>query len=105
MSTPEESWKEIGDQLGSMALKIKLHVEEAQSASSDDLKRSLDGLSDAIDNTLQALRTVVKDPALEQDVRDLGQRVNDALFNTFSSLGNDVGQIFKREGQSQPDAE
>lgn len=95
MATSEQNWKDVGDQLGALALKLKLHVEQGQSATGEQLETSLRALKTAVDDTFTALRGAAKDAALEDDVRKVGQSLTDALFNTFSEIGARYGKAFE----------
>jgi hypothetical protein len=103
MATTEENWREVGELLSGLALKVKLHVEEAQSSSGDDLRQSVEKLGQALDDTFRAMRDMTTDEALREDVRQVGQRLGDAFKTTFNQMGAQVSQSFRREEGPEPE--
>ena len=94
MTSRTEDWQQVADRISALALKMKLHFEEAADEPAEEVKTALDALGDAVEGAFEALRASVKDPAVRQDVKDAAADLRDALSNTFAELG---AQLRNRE--------
>lgn len=104
MSEAQESWKQVASKAEALGLKLKLHLEQEQDHESEraegDTKAIIDEigqkLSDAFDSSLNA----AKDPAVHEDVKDIGSMMKDALLATFSSVGAEVSSRVPKPNDS-----
>lgn len=84
MAQPQDSWSEVGKVLEGLALKIKLHYEEAQGAA-EDIGRGLDAARTGVERAFESLGDAVRDPAIKSDVRHAAAALSDAVGNTLSA--------------------
>ena len=88
MTKAQERWKELGDQLESLGLKLKLHVMEETSELEDDVKVGLARMGKAIEDVFSALGDAVDDEAVRADAKEAGRRLMDAVDATFTEVGD-----------------
>jgi predicted trehalose synthase len=88
MTKAQERWKELGDQLESLGLKLKLHMMEETSELEDDVKTGLARVGKAIEDVFSALGDVVDDEAVRADAKEAGRRLLDAVDATFTEAGD-----------------
>lgn len=86
MTAHANDWSEVADALGGLAMKLKLHFEQAADEPGQEIEAALDKMGDAIETAFDALRAAVKDPAVQQDVKDVGAELRDALRNTLTGM-------------------
>jgi hypothetical protein len=90
------AWSEVGSQLNGLAMKLKLHYEQASSGSSEEAREALNRLRDALDDAFGALGNAAKDDAIRDDVRRLSESIGDALSTTFAEVGDEFRRAFRR---------
>ncbi len=83
-------WNEVGSLLNGLALKLKLHAEQAAGEEKEIVSDAVRSLSDSLENAFEALRAAAKDPAIKEDVRNVAQSLSGAVSSTLSSLGSDI---------------
>ena len=88
MTNAQQRWKDLGDQLEALGLKLKLHVEQATSEVDDDVRDGLAKAGKAIEDVFDALGEAVDDDAVRSDAREAGRRLLDAVNATFSEVGD-----------------
>lgn len=88
MTKAQERWKELGDQLESLGLKLKLHVLEETSELDDDVKVGLARLGKAIEDVFSAVGDAVDDDAVRADAKEAGRRLMEAVDATFTEVGD-----------------
>jgi hypothetical protein len=84
--TIDDDWREVADRIGGLALKLKLHFEQASSEATADVKRAVDATVDSIEVAFDGLRAATDDPAIREDARVVAASFRDALHNTFAGL-------------------
>jgi hypothetical protein len=85
MSDTPSDWKQVADSLSGLALKLKMHFEQAAGEEDKaEARQALDRLGDAVEGAFEAVRNAVKDPAVKDDVREVGATLKDALAKTFA---------------------
>ena len=90
------SWDEFGTKLNGLGLKLKLHIE--QSSSDDhDVTDALRDLASSIEGAFEGLRKAAKDPAIKDDVRDIGSALSQAISKTLAEVGNDIRNVRSHE--------
>ena len=78
----KSAWLDVGDELESVALKLKLHLEQEMS-DDDDVDAVLDRLANRIHDAIEAAENAAEDPAVRDDLRETGRRLVDAMSTTF----------------------
>lgn len=87
----KRAWMNVGDELASIGLKLKLHVEQGfDDDDEESVRDALKRLSDAIEDTVDIAESVVKDPAIRADVVETGRRLADAVSVTFNKAQSDI---------------
>ena len=84
--TAKDDWDQVADSLGGLALKLKLHLEEAASGSAEETRTALAAVSEHVEAAFDGLKAAVADPAMKENVRDVAAGFRDALSNTFAEL-------------------
>lgn len=85
MSDVPQEWRQVTEAVSGLALKLKLHLEQA--ATDDDraeARQALERLGDAVEDAFDAVRSAVKDPAVKDDAREVGAALKGALAATFA---------------------
>lgn len=94
-------WAELADRLDALALKLKLHYEQA---GGDGLPRALDELRDSVREAFTAAGNAIQDDAVRTDVRDVGAMVAEAVADGLSTVGSDLRDAVHRPGQRKEQA-
>ncbi len=101
----DPGWNEVGDRLGSLGLKLKYHAEQAAGAAGatvndgaegTTVNDALDNIREAIEEAFAALRGVVTDPAIRDDVMSVANGVAQAISSTLREGLKHPGSIVKR---------
>jgi hypothetical protein len=97
MTTNTDSgWNDVGDRLGSLGLKLKYHAEQAVGAEGTTVNDALENMREAIEEAFAALRGVVTDPAIRDDVKSVADGVAQAIATTLREGLKHPGSIVKR---------
>ena len=86
MTSGREDWDQAADALKGLAMKLKLHYEQATSDGADEVRNALDKLGESMDGEFEALRNAVGDEAVKQDVKDAAAAVRDAILNSVAEV-------------------
>jgi len=103
MADARNSWNEAGEKLGELGRKLKVQYEsqhgEAQGPSRDELAAAARRVGGAVQDAFEALGTAARDKAVQDDVKQVGKSVVDALGATFGQVSEDVRRAFsERKG-------
>lgn len=95
MAEMQESWKEVATKAEALGLKLKLHLEQEQdddheARTEGDTKAMVDELGRKISDAFDSFGNAAKDPAVHDDVKDIGRLFRDALATTFHAVGAEV---------------
>lgn len=95
MSEIQDSWKDVAGKAEALGLKLKLHLEQEQDAeqperSEGDTKAMVDELGRKLNDAFDSFGNAAKDPAVHEDVKDIGRLFRDALVTTFNAVGAEV---------------
>lgn len=95
MTEIQDSWKEVAGKAEALGLKLKLHLEQEQDAeqphrSEGDTKAMVDELGKKLNDAFESFGNAAKDPAVHEDVKDVGRLFRDALVTTFNAVGAEV---------------
>ncbi len=97
MTEINNAWNEVGTQLNALAIKLKLHYEQVAGAEAAATQDALRRLRDAVDEAFSAVGTAAKDPAVRDDVRNVGDAFGNALATTFSGVSDELRKAFRRD--------
>lgn len=107
MAEVQDSWREVASKAEALGLKLKLHLEQEQDEASDrevgDTKAMVDELGQKLTDAFESLGNAAKDPAVHQDVKDVGSTLRDALMSTFSAVGAEVNSRTQSAGSTPQD--
>ena len=109
----QDRWTDVKSRVEGLGLKLKLHLQ--QEADDDDAVRNasdprsadrepgstraaFDDLGDRLEDAFEAFGNAAKDPAVRADVKDIGLMLKDALQETLSGVGAEVGERFRTDG-------
>ncbi len=89
----DSGWNEVGDRLGSLGLKLKYHAEQAVGVEGTTVNDALDNVREAIEEAFAALRGVITDPAIRDDLKSVADGVAQAISSTLrGGLKHSVSQ-------------
>ena len=81
-----DDWAGVADSISGLALKLKLHFDQAASESAAETRKALDAASDGVEAAFDSLKAIFADPAVQQDLSDVSAGLRDAVSNTFAEL-------------------
>ncbi|GAA1037070.1 hypothetical protein GCM10009557_49560 [Virgisporangium ochraceum] len=87
-------WVELGARLDALALKLKLHYEQA---GGDGMPRALDDLRDSVREAFTAAGNAIEDDAIRGYVHEVGVMVADAVADGLSTVGTDLRHAVRRQ--------
>lgn len=89
-----DSWKQVGDRLESLGLKLKLHVEEERSEDAaideETLAAVLAKFGKAVEDVFDGLGDAFGDDAVRDDAREAGRLLMEAVDTTFGEVGEQL---------------
>lgn len=105
MSEIQDSWKEVASKAEALGLKLKLHLEQEQDDDEPervegDTKAMVDELGQKLSDAFDSFGNAAKDPAVHEDVKDIGRLFRDALVTTFDAVGAEVSSRTQTTGAS-----
>lgn len=87
MADTRGSWNEVGDRLGALALKLKLHAEEEISEERKAEARStVERFGATIQGAIDGLGDAAKDPAVREDAKSAGEALSTAVNATVEEV-------------------
>ncbi|HEU4424465.1 MAG TPA: hypothetical protein VFR67_18205 [Pilimelia sp.] len=93
--TANEGWAELSDRLEALALKLRLHLQQAGAA--DGVPQALGELRDKVEDAFTAAGNAVQDDAVRADVRDVGRLLAEAVSATLAKVSDDVRDVLERQ--------
>jgi hypothetical protein len=91
-----ETWTALAHRLDALALKLKLHLEQA--GADDGVPKALGDLRDTVEDAFTAASNAVHDDAVRTDVREVGQLLADAVATALAKVSEDVRTVLERRG-------
>jgi hypothetical protein len=93
MSESSVQWQEVASRVEALALKLKMHVEQAN----DDgqAEAALDQLRAVMNAAFEAGGNAFRDDAVRQDIRDVGRLWGEALHPTVTRVDGEVRNLFE----------
>lgn len=88
-----QRWAEIGSRVEALALKLKLHYEQA---GGDGPPRAFDELHDSLQDAFTATGNAIHDDAVRADVREVGAMVAEAVADALTTVGDDMREALHR---------
>jgi len=94
MADIQDSWKDVASKAEALGLKLKLHLEqekdESEPRAPGDTKALVDDITQKLNDAFDSVGNAAKDPAVHDDVKDIGKLFRDALVTTFQAAGAEV---------------
>jgi hypothetical protein len=102
MTEAKQAWDDVADRFSELALKLKLHFQQAAQPTSDkeSMRRALEGLREALDQAFTSVGTAVKDPAVKEDLVDVAHSLREAFSATFAEASDDLRAAFRGKDES-----
>ena len=94
MSESSAQWQEVASRAEALALKLKMHVEQA--GDDGQAEAALDRLRAVMNEAFEAAGSAFRDDAVRQDIRDVGRLLGEALHPTMTRVGGEVRDLFER---------
>lgn len=87
MADARGPWNDVGDRLGALALKLKLHAQEELSEERKTEARSaMERFGSTIQGALDGLGDAARDPAVKEDAKAAGEALSAAVTATLDEL-------------------
>ena len=86
MSEQAARWQEVANRTDALALKLKLHMEQAGRDSRDG--DALDRFREAMDEAFTAAGNAVRDDAVRADVREIGRLMIEEIIAAVARVGD-----------------
>lgn len=93
--TTNEGWSELSDRLEALALKLRLHLQQA--GAEDGVPQALGELRDKVEDAFTAAGNAVHDDAVRADVREVGRLLAEAVSATLAKVSDDVRDVLERQ--------
>ena len=89
-----DTWKDVASKAEALGLKLKLHLEQEQEPGDEpapgDTKAMVEDLGRKVQDAFESVGNAAKDPAVHEDVKEMGRLFKDALMDTLSTVGTEV---------------
>jgi len=87
MAETRGPWNEVGDRLGALALKLKLHAqEEMTDERKAEAKTALERFGATIQGAIDGLGEAARDPAVKDDAKAAGEALTTAVSATLDEV-------------------
>jgi hypothetical protein len=93
MALVNNNWHEMGERLGAVALKLKMHLEQSDTA---EVSEAVGKLRHAIAEAFDATGNALRDEAVRADVREAGRLFVDAVAATFAVMSGEARELVDR---------
>ena len=96
-SNEENNWSNVGDQISDLGKKVKEKIEDEGLA--DDLKASLEDVSEAISGILSSListvESTIQDEEIKSSTKEAVNNVTSVLKESMGDLGSKLNTVVK----------
>lgn len=98
----QDRWQEVKTKVEGLGLKLKLHLEQEadegdpESEAAGQAQAAIEEVGAKLQDAVNSLGNAAKDPAIRADLKDLGVLLRDAMNETFSAVGTEVGGIIRK---------
>jgi hypothetical protein len=93
--TANQNWAELSERLEALALKLKMHLEQASAG--DGVPQALGELRERVEDAFTAAGNAINDEAVRSDVREVGRLLADAVSMSLAKVGDDVRDALERK--------
>jgi hypothetical protein len=88
MSDVGSRWSEVGERIEALALKLKLHFQQA--GRDEEATDPLGKVKDSVNDAFEAAGNAVRDDAVKADVRETGRLFLDALSASLAKAADSL---------------
>jgi hypothetical protein len=99
MSDVGRRWSEVGERIEALALKLKLHFEQA--GRTEEATDPLRKIRDAVTDAFEAAGNAVRDDAVKADVRETGVLFLDAMSASLAKAAETLREKSDRAAASE----
>ena len=103
----QDTWQDVKTKVEGLGLKLKLHLEQEQEHDESSAgetggeavkqaQAAIEEMGAKLQDAVNSLGNAAKDPAIRADLKDLGELLRDAMNETFSNVGAEVGGLLKK---------
>ena len=101
MNDARDAWKNVGEQVEALGLKLKLHLKQEKDAAvasrdEGDTRNAFEDLSGKVTDAFDSFGNAAKDDAVLADVREIAELIKQALIDTFQAVGAEVGDLIEQ---------
>jgi len=101
MNDARDAWKNVGEQVEALGLKLKQHLEQEKDAAvasraEGDTRNAFEDLSGKVTDAFDAFGNAARDDAVLADVREIAELIKQALIDTFQAVGAEVGDLIEQ---------
>jgi len=105
-----DTWKDVAGKAEALGLKLKLHLEQEQepgdAPAPGDTKAMVEDLGRKVQDAFESVGNAAKDPAVHEDVKEMGRLFKDALMDTINTVGTPpIDRSLRRSSDSAPTLE
>jgi argininosuccinate lyase len=96
-STPtnqNEHWTTVQDGLEKLAMKVDYHWQQATSKDREELEAVAKKVGTALQDAVASIRNASADPAIREDLHDVGTAFERAVTTTLGNVGDGVRKLF-----------
>jgi hypothetical protein len=87
MTDARAPWNEVGDRLGALALKLKLHAQEELSEERKaEAQSAVERFGATIQGAIDGIGDAARDPAVKEDAKAAGQALSTAVSATVDEV-------------------
>ena len=92
--TAKEEWACLSERLEALALKLKMHLEQA--GATDGVPQAFGELRERVEEAFAAAGNAINDEAVRADVREAGRLLADALSASIAKVSQHVRDSWER---------
>ncbi len=105
MSDVRSTWNETGEHLSALGASLKTHYQQQRGSDGEQTRAELNDavrkLTSAVQDAFEAVGAAAKDPEVKDEVKKVGQSVQQALGATFSEVSEELRKTFnQRKGEA-----
>ncbi|MEL6982956.1 MAG: hypothetical protein AAFO29_11080 [Actinomycetota bacterium] len=105
----QDRWIDVKSKVEGLGLKLKLHLQQEDDDAAErepgSTRAAFDDLGERLEDAFEAFGNAAKDPAVRADVQEIGLLLKDAIRETVSGVGAEVGDRFRASGDTADAAE
>lgn len=95
--TGTNRWNDVQEELQSLAMKLDYHLRQASSKERAEMEDAVKRVGEAVQGAFDGLRNASSDPAIRDDLRNVGSALGSAVTTTLSDVGDEIKKVFDRK--------